>query len=144
MNPYTLPPSPESLRLEAVTVCVGFDDVLDVTLALNHPHVDTMIVVTSHDDRRTHRVARKHGAICVQTDIERHSRDRTARALSNSCLFTFANVTPEMRLAAVPPVHPATYGEDARWLDARRNLQAIAARLREGPWLGLPEAAAAG
>jgi acyl-CoA hydrolase len=82
-------------------------------------------------------------AICVQTDIERHSRDRTARALSNSCLFTFANVTPQMRLAGVPPVHPATYGEDARWLDARRNLHDIVARLREGPWLGLSEAAPA-
>ena len=80
-------------------------------------------------------------AICVQTAIERHSRDRTARALSNSCLFTFANVTPEMRLSAVPPVHPATYGEDARWLDARRDLHDIVGRLREGPWLGLSGAA---
>jgi hypothetical protein len=59
----------ESLRLEAVTTCVGFDDVLDVTLGLNHPHLDTMIVVTSHDDRRTQLVAQKHGAICVQTDL---------------------------------------------------------------------------
>lgn len=59
----------EELRLEAVTVSVGFDDLLDVTLALNHPHLDTMIVVTSHDDRHTQNVARKHGAICVQTDL---------------------------------------------------------------------------
>jgi acyl-CoA hydrolase len=76
-------------------------------------------------------------AICVQTAIERHSRDRTARALSNSCLFTFVNVTTEMALAEVPPVHPATYAEDARWLDARRNLHDLSARLSE-PWLGLP------
>lgn len=65
-------PSPhpaESLRLEAVTACVGFDDLLDVTLGLNHPHLDTMIVVTSHEDRRTQQVAEKHGAICVQTDL---------------------------------------------------------------------------
>lgn len=59
----------ESLRLEAVTVCVGFDDMLDVTLEANHPHLDTMIVVTSHDDRATQKVAQKHGAICVQTDL---------------------------------------------------------------------------
>jgi len=59
----------ESLRLEAVTVCVGFDDLLDVTLALNHPHLDTLIVVTSHADRPTQAVARKYGAICVQTDL---------------------------------------------------------------------------
>jgi acyl-CoA hydrolase len=74
--------------------------------------------------------------ICVQTSIERFSRDRTARALSNSCLFTFVNVAPDMRLRAVPPIHPTTYAEDARWLDARRNLKALEARLRE-PWLGL-------
>ncbi len=59
----------DSLRLEAVTTCVGFDDFLDVTLALNHPHFDTIIVVTSHDDKRTQAVARKHGAVCVQTDL---------------------------------------------------------------------------
>jgi acyl-CoA hydrolase len=75
-------------------------------------------------------------AICVQTTIERFSRDRTARALSNSCLFTFVDVAPDMTLRDVPPVHPTTYAEDGRWLDARRNLRALQARLRE-PWLGL-------
>jgi hypothetical protein len=59
----------DSLRLEAVTTCVGFDDMLDATLTHNHPHLDTMIVVTSHDDKRTHAVARKHGAVLVQTDL---------------------------------------------------------------------------
>ncbi len=59
----------ESLRLEAVTVSVGFDDMLDITIPLNHPHLDTLIVVTSHADRATQAVARKHGAICVQTDL---------------------------------------------------------------------------
>ncbi len=57
------------LRLEYVTTSVGFDDVLDVTLGLNHCHFDTAIVVTSHADNRTQAVARKHGAICVQTDL---------------------------------------------------------------------------
>ncbi len=59
----------ESLRLEAVTVSVGFDDFLDETLKTNHAQLDTMIVVTSHDDRKTHQVAKKHGAFCVQTDL---------------------------------------------------------------------------
>jgi hypothetical protein len=59
----------ESLRLEAVTTSVGFDDFLDATLELNHPHLDTMIVVTTHNDHKTQAVARKHGAICVQTDL---------------------------------------------------------------------------
>lgn len=61
----------EALRLEAVVTCVGFDDLLDVTLGLNHPHLDTAIVVTTHEDHRTQKVARKHGATCVQTDLFR-------------------------------------------------------------------------
>ena len=59
----------ESLRIEAVTTCVGFDDLLDVTLGHNVHQVDTMIVVTAHDDHRTQRCCQKHGAICVQTDL---------------------------------------------------------------------------
>ena len=59
----------ENLRLEAITACVGFDDLLDVTLTMNHPHVDTMIVVTSHEDHKTKAVAAKHGALCVPTDL---------------------------------------------------------------------------
>ena len=90
MNPYAMPASPESLRLEAVTVCVGFDDLLDVTLALNHPHLDTMIVVTSHDDRRTQRVAHKHGAICVQTDLfKKNGRTFNKGAAINAGLSRF-------------------------------------------------------
>ena len=74
MNYASLSPSSEetaadSLRLEAVTARVHFVDLLDCALSANHPHVDTMIVVTSHDDKATHAVARKHGAICMQTDL---------------------------------------------------------------------------
>lgn len=59
----------ESLRLEGVTVCVGFDDLLDITLTKNHSHFDTLIVVTNHADRKTQEVARKHGATCVKSDL---------------------------------------------------------------------------
>ena len=76
MNEYTAPNTSmtqvyqtESLRLEAVTTCVGFDDILDVTLSENHPQVDHLIVVTSHDDTKTQQVCQKHGATCVQTDL---------------------------------------------------------------------------
>lgn len=71
-NHYGPPPcidTHEDLRLEAVTVSVGFDDMLDVTLQMNHPHLDTMIVVTSHADHKTQAVAKKHGAMCVETDL---------------------------------------------------------------------------
>lgn len=63
------PPASEDLRLECVTVSVGFDDLLDLTLGQNHPHFDQYIVVTSHDDKKTHAVCHKHGAFCVQTDL---------------------------------------------------------------------------
>lgn len=90
MNPYALPHGPESLRLEAVTACVGFDDLLDATLALNHPHLDTMIVVTSHDDRRTQAVAHKHGATCVQTDLfKKNGRAFNKGAAINAGLSRF-------------------------------------------------------
>ena len=59
----------ESTKLEIVTTCVGFDDILDVTLGHNHAHADSYIIVTSHDDTKTHNVCRKHGATCVQTDL---------------------------------------------------------------------------
>jgi hypothetical protein len=74
MSAYALQPSPsshptEALRLEAVTTCVGFDDLLDFTIGTNHPHLDTLIVVTSHDDKKTQQVCLKHGVICVPTDL---------------------------------------------------------------------------
>jgi len=60
--------------------------------------------------------------VCVEAGIERISRDRTAKALSNSCLFTFANVDGDLCHHPVPTVHPTTYAEDGRYLAARRSL----------------------
>jgi hypothetical protein len=48
---------------------VGFDDILDCTLGFNHPHVDMMVVVTSHQDKKTQDVVKKHGATLVVTDL---------------------------------------------------------------------------
>lgn len=59
----------EELRLEIVTTCVGFDDILDVTLNLNHAQADHYIVVTSHEDTKTQKVARKYGATLVLSDL---------------------------------------------------------------------------
>jgi acyl-coenzyme A thioesterase 9 len=84
-------------------------------------------------------------AVCVETSIERISRDRTARALSNSCLFTFLNVDAALRPHDVPPVYPGSHAEEARYLAARRNLGSLAQRTTKG-WLasGLTPGAAGG
>jgi len=74
----------------------------------------------------TSRVVYTNGAfICVEANIERVSRDRTSKALSNSCLFTFVNVDRVLGHHDVPTVYPTTYAEDARYLLAHRSLQAL-------------------
>jgi acyl-CoA hydrolase len=63
--------------------------------------------------------------VSVEASIERRSRDRSVRAISNSCLFTFVNVDAEMRPRDARPVYPTTYAEDARLLAARRQHAAL-------------------
>ena len=68
--------------------------------------------------------------VCVEANIERISADRTSRALSNSCLFTFVNVDRELRHQPVPDVYPTTYAEEARYLAAHRSYRAISEHYR--------------
>ena len=60
-------------------------------------------------------------SLCVEIAIERVSRDRVTKALSNTCAFTFVNVGDDLRPRAVPKVYPTTYAEDARYLAAHRR-----------------------
>ena len=60
-------------------------------------------------------------SIAVETKIERVARDKSARDLTNTCIFTFVNVDPGLRPLPVPPIFPTTYDEDARYLAARRR-----------------------
>ena len=64
-------------------------------------------------------------SVSVEANIERLSRDRTAHALSNSCLFTFLNVDEALAPRPVPTIHPTTFQEDARWLRALRRNRAL-------------------
>jgi acyl-CoA hydrolase len=74
----------------------------------------------------TSRVVYTSGSfVCVEASIERASLDRTTKALSNSCFFTFVNVDSELVHQPVPPIYPATYAEDTRYLAAHRSLQAL-------------------
>jgi acyl-CoA hydrolase len=69
--------------------------------------------------------------VCVQAGIERISRDRSSKALSNSCLFTFVNLDGEMARKPVPPVYPTTYAEDTRYLAAHRSHADLIRNIRE-------------
>ncbi len=68
---------------------------------------------------------------CVEAGIERISRDRTSRALSNSCFFTFVNVDQAMARQPVPLVYPTNYAEDARYLAAHRSHQTLVRHIRD-------------
>ncbi len=63
--------------------------------------------------------------ICVEANIERVSRDRSSKALSNSCLFTFVNVDQQLCHQPVPEIYPTTYAEDTRYLAAHRSHRAM-------------------
>jgi acyl-CoA hydrolase len=63
--------------------------------------------------------------VCVEASIERISRDRTTKALSNSCLFTFVNVDRELNHQPVPAIYPSPYAEDARFLAAHRSYRSV-------------------
>jgi acyl-coenzyme A thioesterase 9 len=71
-------------------------------------------------------------AVCVEASIERISRDRSVRALSNSCQFTFVNVDSALVPQPVPPVFPSSRAEETRYLAARRNLLSLSERAVKG------------
>jgi acyl-coenzyme A thioesterase 9 len=74
----------------------------------------------------TSRVVYTSGAcVCVEAGIERFSRDRGSKALSNSCLFTFVSVNHALEQRPVPPIYPTTYAEDTRYLVAHRSHQSL-------------------
>ena len=85
-NPYDT----DALRLEGLCACVGFDDILDYTLSLNHSHFDHFIVVTSHNDWKTEAVGRKHGATVVKTDLfQKNGRNFNKGAALNAGMAYF-------------------------------------------------------
>lgn len=60
-------------RLEAITVCVGYDDFLRESARYNSHHFDRWIVVTEPGDTLTREVCRKFNLECVLTeDGKRH------------------------------------------------------------------------
>ncbi len=56
------------MRLEAVTVCVGYADFLDETARVNRHHFDQWIIVTDAKDTATHDVCHRHNLEMIRTD----------------------------------------------------------------------------
>lgn len=54
--------------LRAAMVCVDYADYLAITLPYNRHHFDEVLVVTTHEDSNTQRLARKHGCGIYCTD----------------------------------------------------------------------------
>lgn len=55
-------------RLEAVSVCIGYGDILAETAVWNAPHFDKWVIVTSPDDEETREVCRRNRLTCLTTD----------------------------------------------------------------------------
>lgn len=66
----------EDLRLEGITTCVGFDDILDITLSENHGQLDHMIVVGEGHDHKVIKCCRKHNATFVESHLFRKNGRR--------------------------------------------------------------------
>lgn len=54
-------------KLEAVTVCVDYADLLAATLPHNRPYVDRLVVVTKPHDLETQDVCAKYDTECITT-----------------------------------------------------------------------------
>lgn len=56
------------MRIEAVTVSVGYGDLLAAVAPSNRPHFDRWVVVTAADDEETRAVCRQHSIECLLTE----------------------------------------------------------------------------
>jgi hypothetical protein len=59
-------------KIEALVPCVGFDDLLELNLLHNLPHLDSLLVVTSLTDAKTVQVCRRYGVEVIQTEAFGH------------------------------------------------------------------------
>jgi hypothetical protein len=59
-----------SVKIEAVTTCVNYADILAHTLPMNYHQFDKFVVVTAPEDKKTAQVCTHYtGVQCVKTDV---------------------------------------------------------------------------
>lgn len=63
------------MKIEAVIVCKDYGDFLEETLPRNLQGLDSAVVVTHPDDKRTQRLCNKLGVGCVATEVMHHGGD---------------------------------------------------------------------
>lgn len=56
------------MRIEVVTVCIGYDDFLATVAPYNIPHFDRWLIVTKPSDDKTREVCRRFNLDCLLTD----------------------------------------------------------------------------
>jgi len=74
------------IRVEAITVSVGYGDFLAATLAENLPLVDDLIVITSPDDDETRAVCRRHNVHHLLSEDHRRGGPFNKARLINRAL----------------------------------------------------------
>ncbi len=74
------------MRIEAITVCVGYGDFLAVTLPENQHLVDDLVVITSPDDDETREVCRKYSVHHVLSEDHRRGGPFNKARLVNRAL----------------------------------------------------------
>jgi hypothetical protein len=73
------------IRVEAVTVCVGYGDFLAATAPENAPLLDNWVVITSPDDEETRMVCRKHNIFHILSeDYKRGGPFNKARMINRA------------------------------------------------------------
>jgi hypothetical protein len=63
------PSKPEPFKIEAVIVCDQYHDFLAETLATNRALFDKLVVVTSHEDKKTQRICEWNHVQVIPTDV---------------------------------------------------------------------------
>ncbi len=75
-----------SLRVEVITISIGYGDFLRETLPVNLPLVDDLIVITTEDDAETREVCRRHSVHHVLTDDHKRNGEFNKARLINRAL----------------------------------------------------------